>query len=280
MQEQLTHTAPFRLSFYDDGGKKPVLLAFTGFGESAKELMAQLKEAGLNSKYRIICFNYFFHGKYVYPTARIKKDPITKKEFKTLFQQFFRNQKIEHADVFGYSLGGKLALLLKELLPEKIDRVFIAAPDGLKKIWWYNWVSGFPPFLAIYRYYIKKPYWYFWWMKLIGRLRFLPKKTVHFAIEQMKTEEQRRQIHNVWLSLKNLEPNPKKIGEAVKEQGLLKVFLGRYDKVIRLRNGRIFCKNSGLDFKDTVVTMNYGHKLLRPEPLEEIAKEIINIASR
>ena len=267
----------FKLSYRQVGDGPQFMLAMNGFGKSAEELAEKLSKTALAKHYRIFCIDFFFHGSSEYPENRIGQKQVTKCEYAALIRELMRQHGIDRVSLFGYSLGGKLALILWEEMPEKVAALFLAAPDGLKKIWWYHWVAGFPPFRWVYTFYIHRPFWYFWWMRQLRRLKILHPKVVQFANEQMGSEWRRRRIYQVWMIMKNLEPDRERIRKIMDNYATrILIFVGRYDRVIRPENAKRFNRETHIP-DDAVIILKAGHQLLKPEILDTMANTITTL---
>lgn len=273
IQNHLLTSNQLSLSYYRLGEGKRCLFAFNGFGKTAEELAHLLSETSLPQYFTIYCFDFFFHGKSNYPQSRVEKNTITKKEYAQLFKSFMNDEGISKFSLYGYSLGGKLALSLLEQLPEYIDKIFLSAPDGMKKIWWYQSVANFAPFKWIYKYYIKNPKWCFWWFDVLKSVKLLHPKAVHFAKTQMATAENRLKIFNVWMVLRNFEPNYDLL-KNVGRKNHINIFVGRYDRVIPAKNAETFINRVNFQHAEIEI-IDAGHLLQDPETLKRITEHII-----
>src|SRR2546430_8395975 len=56
---------------------------------------------------------------------RSKELYYTKKEFRELFEKFLSEQSIKRFSLMGFSLGGKIALQLLELFPDRVNTVLL-----------------------------------------------------------------------------------------------------------------------------------------------------------
>lgn len=262
-----------KLSYQVIGKGSEPLIAFTGFGKNASELAQKLEKTHFFENFQIYCVDFFFHGASNYPKERIERKQIDKKEFAELFEAFINENNLINPNLLGYSLGGKLALVLLEQKPEIFGKAILLAPDGLHKVWWYRVLLNFPPFRWVYKYYIKHPKWYFWWIRAIQKMGFLHKKAADFAIVQMDTEEKRSRIYNTWMVMKKLEPSISSLQEIENLKDRLLIYLGKYDRIIRPWKGRAFIKSLQLQEEKNLRVLDCGHDFLKVEILQKIANE-------
>lgn len=260
---------------YGQGSKD--IFCFHGFGESGKD-MKMIAHLLKDKDYRVIAPNFFFHGESAYPENRIDKNPISSKELGSLILDFMDlvspNQK-QHL-VFGYSLGGKVVLSLLENYSPNIKQAILAAPDGLIAYWWYVWFSHWRFAQRVFKWFIINPWFYFKATNVMMCLYLLPKKAGTFSQNQMRDKENRIRIYNTWMSLKKVHPKANTIGKAVKEDAIkLDIIMGKYDRVIPLRNANRFLKKAKLNQDATLHILESGHNLHRHGRLEKTIAKLL-----
>ncbi len=234
----------------------------------------KLVDNGFEEHYDIFAIDFFFHGNSQYPPERIDKNQLKKEEFAAIISSFCADLNLEKPNLLGYSLGGKLCLILLEQLPKQFENAYLLAPDGLHKTWWYRVLLNFPPFRWVYCYYIKNPYWYFWWIRFLKQIGLLHAKAAGFAISEMATEERRQQVYDVWMVMKNMEPNYEQL-RTHNLTGRLKIAIGKYDRIIRPWKAKSFLGKVGLDKEKHLWLLDCGHNFLRQEVFEQLSKRII-----
>ena len=119
-----------------------MLVALHGFGRTCEDFA--ILEPSLGTIYTIYAFDLHFHGKSPsYPHRA--ETPFTPHEIAVFFSAFAEEKKVAKFSILGYSLGGRIALNLVEQCPDRIERTFLAAPDGLKTKPWYRRLAGSGP---------------------------------------------------------------------------------------------------------------------------------------
>ena len=89
------------LSYKTLGSGNETILAFHGFGHP-KEDFAMI-EPFLSGNERIIAIDLFGHGQAVFPESRMKNDPISKNEWKSLIEEILIQEKVTKFHLMGYS---------------------------------------------------------------------------------------------------------------------------------------------------------------------------------
>ncbi len=248
-----------KLEYFTYGTGKTALLAFHGFGRHAKDYKAF--ESLFGAKYTIYAFNLFHHGVSEYPDERIAQDTFTKHEFKQLFSQFFTEKNIEQAAIMGYSLGGKIALMFTEVFPEKVESLWLFAPDGIKKNIWYFIASNTVVGRNVYKYFLENPRLFFSMVNGMHKTKLINDKIKKFAINNMDEKDKRELVYKVWLTFKDTNPNMKLCIQNIKKHDIpVYQFFGKNDKVIKPNLGVWFGKKIGQEQNYHV--LQAGHLLL------------------
>jgi pimeloyl-ACP methyl ester carboxylesterase len=138
------HDATLNFTRWGEGAE--VLLAFHGFGQH-RGYFGPLAEA-LGETHTLYAFDLFFHGE---STWRTRNGTLTKARWTELVAAFLRQQGVTRFGLLGFSMGGKFVLATLEAMPERVTRVVLLAPDGIKTSFWYSlatypgWTDRFFP---------------------------------------------------------------------------------------------------------------------------------------
>ena len=216
------------------GEGKPVL-AFHGYGMSHYQFKV-LAEA--LPEYAFYSFDLFFHGKSIWDRG---EDPLSKETWSTILNDFLNCEKIEKFSVAGFSLGGKFALASLEIFPDKIDKLILIAPDGIKTNFWYS-LATFPIGLRkVFRSLIYRPEPFYSSINALHKLRVVDKGLVKFSKSQMQSHEQRKRVYYSWVVFRKLQFDQKKIAFLINQYDIpTEVYLGKFDKIITPKNVRPF----------------------------------------
>src|SRR5689334_12940171 len=110
------------LEYEEYGSGALPLLAFHGFGNSGE--LFRVLEPSLGKKYRILAFNLPGHGESRLDAITAKRG-ISKEQLKNYFTHFLEGIKAEHFSLIGFSIGGKIALVLTELFQDRIKDLIL-----------------------------------------------------------------------------------------------------------------------------------------------------------
>lgn len=235
------------------------LLAFHGFGRHAEDY--KVFEDLFGSKYTIYSFNLFHHGKSEYPDDRIQSNTFTKHEFKVIFTDFIKSLKAPKFGVMGYSLGGKIALMFAEMFSEKMDSLWLFAPDGIKMNFWYLVASKTVVGRSVYRYFLENPGLFFSMVNGLHKTKLINDKIKKFAINNMDEKSKRELVYKVWLTFKDTNPNVKLCIHNIKHQNIpVYQFFGKNDKVIKPQLGTWF--SNKINQPENYHILQSGHVLL------------------
>ena len=113
---------------------------FHGFGEDAASFNFLAKYAG--NQYTFYSIDLPFHGNTDWKEGLTFTDSdLSQILEEVLRQNNYERQTLNHKlTLLGFSLGGRVALSLFELIPGKFEKMVLLAPDGLKINFWY-WLA-------------------------------------------------------------------------------------------------------------------------------------------
>jgi len=243
------------------GRGKSVLLAFHGFGQKASQF--RILEKSLGAYYQIFSINLFYHG-----NSSISENPIKdyfdKSDLRELLEAFVKKHEIETYSLAGYSLGGKIALCCLEILPERIEAMYLFAPDGLKVNPWYFATSHTQLGRNLYQKIVENPKLFLSVLQGLSNMRLLSKKMHSFITYHMENKEIRKLVYDVWILFRHLNPDLQKIKEILGRYPIeMHLFFGAYDVIIPAKTGKKFVKK--IQNTDSLHIVPLGHKLIAEE---------------
>mgnify|MGYP000423047586 CR=1 FL=1 len=238
------------LSFHKSGQGEKVLLLFHGFGQY-KQIFNELTSE-LQSHYTFYSFDLFFHGTSEWNHG---EQALEKETWRAIMQQFLSENKIEKFSLLGFSLGGKFALATLELFPEKVERIFLLAPDGIKTNRWYS-LATYPLLLRrLFKSMILKPNRLHKIAGALQKLNLVDKGLLRFAESQMDTQAKRERVYYSWVVFRHLKFDMRTISHLINNNSIkLTLIVGRYDKIITVKNmDRLlrYVKNHQLEILET-----------------------------
>jgi pimeloyl-ACP methyl ester carboxylesterase len=248
-------------------GSEP-LLAFHGFGRSYSDFIPFTQP--LLIKYTVYGFNVFFHGQSHIGERPVDKAPIHPEELAQYITDFLDHHQIKKCSLMGYSLGGRMALKLAELLPEKINALYLLAPDGLVKNRWYAMLSQSKFGRRIFRFFIRNNPAFLNLLGGLNRTQLVSNRLKGFILSQIKTTEMQWKVYKVWSFLRKIEPDFKVLGSALSEHEIVvELFFGKYDRIIPEKNAKKLLKHYPAA---KIHNLESGHALLTEENAGKIAK--------
>lgn len=251
---------------YTKCGKGSIyLLLFHGFGQDHKAFQSWL--AALELDYTLYAFDLYFHGKSKWNS----RETLEKADWKNVMELFIRQEKLTTFQVTGFSMGGKFALATLELFPERIEKIYLLAPDGIKTSFWYS-LATYP---IATRYFFKSmilhPSRLHSLAKLLRAFRLVDNGLLRFAEHQMNTEAKRRQVYYTWVYFRHLKFDLDKIASVLNQKEIpFTLIVGKFDKVIQPKNMEGFL--SKIRIKKFKV-LEAGHNDLIAKSAEAIKKQ-------
>jgi pimeloyl-ACP methyl ester carboxylesterase len=258
-----------RLHYTVFGTGSRLLLCFHGYGESAGSF-AFLNEL-LTREFTVVAIDMPFHGGTQWRGEASLEPMDLLAALERLINGFPRLQKGWW--LLGYSMGGRVALQLLELAPEKIRRVVLLAPDGLHVNAWY-WLST--QTLAgnyVFRRTMTRPAWLFLLLRAGNRLKLVNPSLFKFTSHYIDNEEARQQLYARWMAMRAFSPGLPAIARLVRDHKIpVELLYGSFDRIIRWERGERFRRSCTPYCRLTVLTA--GHQLLQPKFAEVIVNAL------
>jgi pimeloyl-ACP methyl ester carboxylesterase len=255
-----------KLHYAKAGNGDKHMLIFHGFGQdiSAFDYLTR----SLAKHFSFYVFDLYFHGKSEWAHG---EQVLSKKEWRETMATFLADNKIDRFSVAGFSLGGKFVLATLEAYANRVDKIFLIAPDGIKTSFWYS--------LATYPFFLRKFFksMIFHPERFLRIAEFLNKKGVvdngliRFAEWQMGSEEKRFRVYYSWVVFRHLAFSQRKIARLINEQNIdFTLIVGKYDKVIEPKNMESFLKKLS---RYRYEVLNNGHTGLINQSLPYFIEE-------
>jgi pimeloyl-ACP methyl ester carboxylesterase len=257
-----------RLNYIKSGNGPECMLLFHGFGQDHRAfnyLMSTLYE-----RYTFFSFDLFFHGKSEWKAG---EQPLEKEHWVKLFHLFLEKNNIERFSLTGFSMGCRFILPVIEAFPNRINKIFLIAPDGIKASLWYL-MSTYPlAFRKIFKSMINHPRSFRMLANALRDLHLMDKGLLNFAEQQMNTAEKRSRVYHSWVVFRHLRSNLEDLAQIINANNIQVTFIsGKQDRVIKANSLHSFVKhlkNCRLQLLDA------GHRgILKDPALPEIVSDI------
>ena len=258
----------FHYSSWGTGGK--LLFAFHGYGESAASF--SFLEGALGSDFTLIALDLPFHGETKWKEDRLFLDPH---DFLALLEEIASGFPGREAGwwLMGYSMGGRVALQVLQLVPSRVERLVMLAPDGLKVNPWYWLATQTRAGNYLFRWTMKKPGWLFFLLRTGNKLRLANPSLLKFASHYIDDDRARQVLYARWTTMRGFRPRLGAVAGFIREWQIAVILLyGSYDRIILPVRGERFRRRTAPYCHLTVLPA--GHQLLQPKFMEVIANAL------
>lgn len=255
-------------------GPKPAF-CFHGFGEDATMFGFLAKYAG--NQYSFYSIDLPFHGK----TDWKEGLPFTQSDLFQIIEEILKLKDSElrtlnyKLTLLGFSLGGRIALSLFQMMSEKIEKLVLLAPDGLKVNFWYwlaarSWLGN-----KLFRFTMKHPGWFFGFLKMLNKLKLVNASVFKFVNHYIGDAEARRLLYARWTTLRKLKPDLKLIKSLVRKNNIqVRLVYGKHDRIILSSVGERFKK--GIEEYCGLSVIHSGHQVLHEKNINELLPALLH----
>ena len=221
-----------KLCYHKLGKGKKTLLFFHGYGQHGKVFEENSRLLG--EEYTCYLFDLFFHGE---STWGYGEEVLTKEFWNELITSFLAEQHVDRFSLAGFSLGGRFVFATLEATPDKVDTIFLLAPDGVKTNFWYNLATYPITFRKLFKSMILHPNYFYSIANFIHKLGLVDRGLIRFAESQMRTPEMRSRVYHSWVVFRELQFKMTTIAHLIQKNKIGSfLIVGRFDKVITIEN--------------------------------------------
>jgi pimeloyl-ACP methyl ester carboxylesterase len=247
------------------GAGQKTVLCLHGYGESEQSF--HFLEKHLSPEYTVIALDLPFHGKtqwhegLTFSTAdllAITEALLTKHAAGT-----------NGFTLVGFSMGGRVALQLMQLMPNKIERIILMAPDGLKVNFWY-WLST-QTYIGncLFVFTMKHPGWFFSLLEAGNRLKVINQSVLKFTRYYIHDTTVRRLLYERWTCMRTIKPDLAFIKKLIRAHRVpVHLLYGKYDRIIRPERGEKF--RYGIESFCTLHIIQTGHQVLQEKHVNQL----------
>jgi pimeloyl-ACP methyl ester carboxylesterase len=263
------------IGYYRFGSGPKQAICFHGFGEDATIYSFLSKYVG--NQYTFYAIDLPFHGKTEWNDGL----NFTLSDLTQIIEEILNqnNSGVGTANykltLIGFSLGGRVALSLCQVMPEKIEKLVLLAPDGLKINFWYwlatqTWVGN-----KFFHFTMIHPGWFFGFLKMLNKLKLVNASVFKFVNHYIGDTELRRILFARWTTLRKLKPGITLIKSFVRKNDIqVRLLYGKHDRIILSSVGERFQK--GIEEQCTLTVIHSGHQVLHEKHAEEIVPALLN----
>ena len=255
------------------GSGHHVVICLHGFGREAADFEAFLPI--LDAGTQLIAVNLFYHGRSNFPQNRLSKHPLKPEEWCNLMRALCEEVGCSRFHLVGYSMGGRLAMVMMERMPEQIDSLTLLAPDGLKINVLYRFVSETKLGRMLYRSIIRNPNWILRIADALKWLHILHQNIHRFVYLQLETPSKRQLVYNVWLAHRKLFPNLQRVASNAESSNIpFRLLFGKHDAIIPPGLAHNLTKH--FHTKPKLILLDAGHRLINKETVERLSSETLS----
>jgi pimeloyl-ACP methyl ester carboxylesterase len=252
MEESFFEYKKTKVHYVKIGNAPRILLAFHGFGQDHTIFSGFMPH--LKREYTIYIFDLFFHGKSEWNHG---ESPLEKSFWTDWLAEFLKQHQIERFNLLGFSMGGKFALASLESFPDRVDNLFLLAPDGIIISPWY-WLATYPiVFRKLFKNMITKSGRFQYIANLAYKSGLINGGMLRFVEAQMSTEEKRKQVYLSWVVFRHLKFKMNTIASIISSKNInLTVVVGKHDRIVKPRDMQKLLKHV---HRYELVTPETGH---------------------
>jgi len=273
MVQGLFNYLDFRIAWYRFGTGPRILLCFHGYGEDGTAF--GFLEKYIGHQYTVYAVDLPYHGK----TEWIDGTDFTNSDLAAIIEGILYQNKPKPETIdsklslLGFSLGGRMALGFYQLHPERVERMVLLAPDGMKVNFWY-WLSTQTKLgNQFFAFTMKHPGWFFGFLKLLNRMRLINASMFKFVYHYIGDSEVRRLLYTRWTTLRKIKPNLHRIKSSVQLHSTpLRMLYGKHDRIIVSSAGEKFKK--GIEKNCTLTVIPSGHQVLHEKHGVDIVRSL------
>ncbi|WP_207511373.1 alpha/beta fold hydrolase [Longitalea luteola] len=251
------------------GSGQKIIFCLHGYGES-KESFGVLEKA-LPPAYTVIAVDLPFHGE----TRWQEGFQFSTNDLLAITEALHAKHSTANTrlTLLGYSMGGRVALQLLQLVPTKIEKLVLLAPDGLKVNFWYWLATQTYIGNRLFAYTMKHPAWFFSLLQAGNRLQLINQSVLKFTRYYIHDITVRRLLYERWTGMRAIKPQLTLIKKLIHAHRLpVRLLYGQYDRIIRHERGEKFRK--GIESFCTLHLIQTGHQVLQEKHADQIIQLI------
>lgn len=213
-----------------EGVSKDTWIVFHGFGQKPSDFMEGALELARIG--RVLVVELPAHGQSNAPGNGI---PVSLHVWEHWLLALCRKERVHTCSLFGYSLGGRLALASALVLKGRVEQLVLCAAEGASRAFWYTVATQTVLGRALLVRMVYQPGWVLGTLGFLARLGLLNKSVARFAGSQLGTKTQRRLVARSWMALRALPGSRADVVEVLNRNAIpLRVFAGTHDRVVPL----------------------------------------------
>jgi pimeloyl-ACP methyl ester carboxylesterase len=258
----------YAIEYFEYGNGSKILFAFHGFNNHAEDFKILGKIWG--DEYRIVAINLFFHGG-SHAHSRLVDEGFSVDDLKNLFNELTSLFEAKKYTLMGYSLGGRIVLKLFEIYPEKIEKIILLAPDGIKISLFYRFLTQTSIGRKLLKRAVESASVFLRIARILKTTGMVSEKKYEFFLGNFDSKSKREKVYLVWMTLRKIISKKSSIKSLVKKYNIqFYLFFGKHDRIIQPSIGINFKK--GMEDNVSMNIIDSGHRLLKEKTLFTICQ--------
>lgn len=278
----LTEMEPHRLiyknsllNYYRFGLGPKAVVCFHGYGEDG--LAFAFLEEFAGSWFTFYSIDLPFHGKTVWSEGlNFSVDDLQLIVEKIVGQHTDTLQTATCTFcLMGYSLGGRVALTLYEKIPNRISKLILLAPDGLKVNFWYWLATQTRAGNKFFKLTMKKPGWFFGVLKILNKLKLVNTSIFKFVNYYIGDTEIRQLLYTRWTALRKIKPTISLVKKNILfYKTPVRLIYGKHDRIILPSVGQKFKKE--IEEYCTLTIIDSGHQVVHEKHVKDLLSLLLH----
>ena len=261
----------YEMEYFVYGSGKKILFAFHGYNNHANDF--KVFENYLGKEYTIVSVNLFFHGD-SHAMDHLVEKGFSIDDLRIFFDELALLFPAEKYSLMGYSLGGRFALKLLEVIPEKIERIILLASDGIHINMMYRFLTQTWLGKIVLKKVVDHPGLVFTLGKIIWKTGLVSEKRYQFTLSNYDTKSKREKVYRVWMTMRKIVSKNSHVKFLIRKYYIpMHLFFGKHDQIIPPEIGKKFQK--GMEELISLNILDSGHQILKEMNLTEIASKLL-----
>ena len=257
------------ISYYRFGSGPRTAVCFHGYGEDGS--MYSFFEVGAGQVFSFYSIDLPFHGLTVWKEGL----DFTAGDLQQIVSSILEIEGRPISDpankivMLGFSLGGRVALSLYQLLPGNFEKLLLMAPDGLKVNGWYWLATQSYIGNRFFSMTMNHPQWFFGLLKFLNRLKLVNTSIFKFVNYYIGDRQARDLLYMRWTCLRKLKPGLGVIKKYIRAHHTkIRLVYGKHDRIILPVVGEKF--RHGIEDQCSIVIIHSGHQILHEKHMNEL----------
>ena len=182
------------------------------------------------SEFTVYAIDLFLHGE-----SRFLGDKLlTKADWQQLIGDFLQTKGVGRFSLRGLALAGRFALAVLETFVDRVDQIWLIAPDGITRSFWYRVATRNQVGRWLFRYTLR----HLSVLNQVGhalvRAGLLNRTAMRFAELSLATPQQRQLVYDAWTRFRHIRPDVNAIAELLNTHFIrVRFFTGAFDRIVQ-----------------------------------------------